>query len=188
MGAKVIAVADYFEAITAKRHYREPMAIDTAFGLLREGIGSHFESSMVEALIAYYTKVYLEENSKTVWYGTDRRKPRVPCRIPVFCQVNGRTLSTTSEDISASGVYIAAQEEIPEGVPVILTIALPESSSKMIRAVGRVAWVNKVGNQKKPEFPAGFGVELLEFKGATGANFRNFMSRYAPAAYALGNI
>ncbi|MBU6391755.1 MAG: HD domain-containing protein, partial [Planctomycetes bacterium] len=36
LGAKIIAVADFFEAITSKRHYRDPMPLDIAFQLLKE--------------------------------------------------------------------------------------------------------------------------------------------------------
>ncbi|HBG06868.1 MAG: phosphohydrolase [Geobacteraceae bacterium GWC2_58_44] len=51
LGAKVIAVADFFEAVTSQRHYRDPMQIEEAFRLLREGSGSHFDKHIVEALI-----------------------------------------------------------------------------------------------------------------------------------------
>jgi HD-GYP domain-containing protein (c-di-GMP phosphodiesterase class II) len=37
LGARIIAVADFFEAITAKRHYREPMQIDDAMRIIDEG-------------------------------------------------------------------------------------------------------------------------------------------------------
>ena len=43
IGAKIIAVADFYEAITAKRHYRDPMPVDAALKLLQDGIGNHFE-------------------------------------------------------------------------------------------------------------------------------------------------
>jgi putative nucleotidyltransferase with HDIG domain len=56
LGAKIIAVADFFEAITAKRHYREPMPLDTAFGLLMEGCDIHFDRKIVEAFIRHYKK------------------------------------------------------------------------------------------------------------------------------------
>jgi len=51
LGAKVIAVADFYEAVTSQRHYRDPMLTEEAFRLLREGSGSHFEKKIVEALI-----------------------------------------------------------------------------------------------------------------------------------------
>jgi len=68
LGAKIIAVADVFEALTSRRHYREPMPIDQAFDKLVGKIGSHFDKRCVEALINYYNRQvttdvpYLYEN------------------------------------------------------------------------------------------------------------------------------
>ncbi|HEY5974493.1 MAG TPA: HD domain-containing phosphohydrolase, partial [Geobacteraceae bacterium] len=56
LGAKILAVADFFEAVTAKRHYRDPMPVEEAIRLLREGSGTHFEKKIVDALISYYSK------------------------------------------------------------------------------------------------------------------------------------
>jgi HD-GYP domain-containing protein (c-di-GMP phosphodiesterase class II) len=56
MGARIIAVADFFEAVTSKRHYRDPMSIDVAFGFLNEMNGVHFDKRVVEAFISYYSR------------------------------------------------------------------------------------------------------------------------------------
>lgn len=56
LGAKIIAVADVFEALTSKRHYREPMPVEEAFALLDKKIGSRFDRDCVEALVSYYWK------------------------------------------------------------------------------------------------------------------------------------
>ncbi|MDE2217290.1 MAG: HD-GYP domain-containing protein [Planctomycetota bacterium] len=56
LGAKIIAVADFFEAITSKRHYRDPMPLDIAFQLLKEETGKSFDRKVVEAFISYYGK------------------------------------------------------------------------------------------------------------------------------------
>jgi len=56
LGAQIIAVADFFEAITASRHYRAPMPIDKAFKLLRSEAGNHFSQRIVDAFIRYYFK------------------------------------------------------------------------------------------------------------------------------------
>jgi HD-GYP domain-containing protein (c-di-GMP phosphodiesterase class II) len=56
LGAKIIAVADFFEAITSKRHYREPMPLDTAFELLMDKSDIHFDMKIVEAFMRYYKK------------------------------------------------------------------------------------------------------------------------------------
>ena len=53
-GAKVIAVADVFEALTSKRHYRDPMPVNEAMDHLVANIGNHFDSSCVGAFINYY--------------------------------------------------------------------------------------------------------------------------------------
>ena len=57
LGARIIAVADYFEAVTSKRHYRDPMPVDEAFALLRQESGAHLDKRFVEALISWYTRV-----------------------------------------------------------------------------------------------------------------------------------
>ena len=61
IGAKIIAVADFFEAVTSMRHYREPMPTEEAFRLLREGSGSHFDKRIVEALIICRKRAAAEE-------------------------------------------------------------------------------------------------------------------------------
>lgn len=57
LGAKIIAVADFFEAITAKRHYRDPLPLETAFDLLNKESGVHFEPYIVEAFVRFYQRV-----------------------------------------------------------------------------------------------------------------------------------
>ncbi len=51
LGARIIAVADFFEALTSKRHYREPMGISEAIELLEAGSGSHFDPKVVAAFM-----------------------------------------------------------------------------------------------------------------------------------------
>lgn len=63
LGAKIIAVADFFEAITSKRHYRDPMPTDIAFQLLNEEGKIHFDKKVIEAFISYYNRG--DNNQKT---------------------------------------------------------------------------------------------------------------------------
>lgn len=55
-GAKIIAVADFFEALTSKRHYRDPLPVDEVFRMLREKAGIHYETQIIEALASYLCK------------------------------------------------------------------------------------------------------------------------------------
>jgi len=54
LGAKIIAVADVYEALTSKRHYRDPMPVNEAMDYLIDNIGNHFDNSCVSAFINYY--------------------------------------------------------------------------------------------------------------------------------------
>jgi HD-GYP domain-containing protein (c-di-GMP phosphodiesterase class II) len=55
IGSRIIAVADFFEAITAKRLYREPIPVSEAFEMLRRESDVHFSREIVEAFINYYS-------------------------------------------------------------------------------------------------------------------------------------
>jgi hypothetical protein len=63
LGARIIAVADVFEAITARRHYRDPLPVDVAFHLLEKERGVHFESRIIDAFRTYYLNNRQEDRS-----------------------------------------------------------------------------------------------------------------------------
>lgn len=54
--ARIIAVADVFEALTAKRHYRDPLSVKEAFEILDQDVGTKFDGNVVRALKSYYKK------------------------------------------------------------------------------------------------------------------------------------
>lgn len=56
LGARLLSVADVFEAITAKRHYRAPMRTEDAIKTLEDGKGTQFDPHIVDAFIRYYMK------------------------------------------------------------------------------------------------------------------------------------
>ena len=58
LGARIIAVADFFEAITAKRHYREPMEIDDAMELLTKEADIRLDGKIIDAFKRFYSKEY----------------------------------------------------------------------------------------------------------------------------------
>ncbi len=60
VGARILAVADFFEAVTAKRHYREPMSVSDAIRLLREQSGLSFDRQVVDAFLSYYAETHPE--------------------------------------------------------------------------------------------------------------------------------
>ncbi len=50
LGARIVAVADVFEAMTADRPYRAAMPVDQAFALMRATAGEHLAADVVDAL------------------------------------------------------------------------------------------------------------------------------------------
>ncbi|MEJ2154845.1 MAG: HD domain-containing protein [Desulfobacteraceae bacterium] len=58
LGARIIAVADFFEAITAKRHYRDPLPLDVAFHLLDKERAIHLDKEIVDAFKRFFNKTY----------------------------------------------------------------------------------------------------------------------------------
>lgn len=51
LGARIIAVADVFDALTSKRHYRDRMPIQKVLTTIKEGAGNHFDPAVVESFL-----------------------------------------------------------------------------------------------------------------------------------------
>lgn len=55
--ARIMAVADVFDALISKRCYKEAMPLDEAYDIIRESSGSHFDPVVVEAFLKIRPKV-----------------------------------------------------------------------------------------------------------------------------------
>lgn len=64
LGSKIIAVADFFDALTHKRHYRDPMPIEEVIQLVKDQSGTAFEPSVVEAFELFVRKEYIPNQEK----------------------------------------------------------------------------------------------------------------------------
>ncbi len=49
LSGRIIAVTDVFDALTNKRPYKKPFPLEKAFQIIREGIGNHFDPSIVKS-------------------------------------------------------------------------------------------------------------------------------------------
>jgi HD-GYP domain-containing protein (c-di-GMP phosphodiesterase class II) len=54
--AKIIAVADVFEALTSKRYYHEARSPETAFDILNEEAGTKLDENIIQSLKQYWYK------------------------------------------------------------------------------------------------------------------------------------
>lgn len=51
ISARIVSIADVFDALTMERPYKKGWSFDDAFGYLRENAGSHFDPSLVNVFI-----------------------------------------------------------------------------------------------------------------------------------------
>ncbi len=73
--ARIVAVADVFDALTSERPYKPAWSVDDALKLLREESGKHFEPRVVQALIDNLPKV-LEVQKRWLDTAPDLQQPR----------------------------------------------------------------------------------------------------------------
>jgi putative two-component system response regulator len=52
LSARLMAVADVYDALISRRPYKEPIDHDVALSMVRQGSGSHFDPTIVQALMA----------------------------------------------------------------------------------------------------------------------------------------
>ena len=75
LGGRILAVADVFDAITSKRHYRDRMPINNAINIILEGSGTHFDKKIVEIFMELelieLIQVFLSENSDKIVSAAD---------------------------------------------------------------------------------------------------------------------
>lgn len=55
--ARIMAVADVFDALVSKRCYKEPMSVDRAFKVIEESGGSHFDPELTRLFLSIRTEV-----------------------------------------------------------------------------------------------------------------------------------
>ena len=51
LSARVMAVADVFDALVSRRSYKEPFTIEKALDIIREESGTHFDPLVVKAFL-----------------------------------------------------------------------------------------------------------------------------------------
>ena len=51
MEARIMAIADVYDALVSKRCYKEPMSFEQAYKVMMESMGSHFDPQMEEILV-----------------------------------------------------------------------------------------------------------------------------------------
>jgi HD-GYP domain-containing protein (c-di-GMP phosphodiesterase class II) len=50
--ARIVAVADVYDALTSKRVYKKEMSHEEAVSIIQQNSGSHFDPKVVEAFVS----------------------------------------------------------------------------------------------------------------------------------------
>ena len=58
LSARVMAVADVFDALVSRRSYKEPFSFEKAISIIEEGSGSHFDPNVVKAFLEVKDKAH----------------------------------------------------------------------------------------------------------------------------------
>ena len=90
----------------------------------------------------------------------DQRKyPRKPFQVKVTNQKSGFFTYFLSNDISAGGMFLQAEEPLPKGTPLDLKFTLP-NSDQPLRVAAEV--VRVVPPSPDPAQPSGMGIRFLK--------------------------
>jgi len=179
LGARILAVADFFEAITSKRHYREPMPLDVALQELQQQSGTHFEPEVVNAFVRYLQSrkfCLITPNSSTSGASYSRRSPRFDYRSQVSARYDRRVISGNILDISQDGAYISSTDPVEEQAHLVLTFT-PPGSEDLVQLVAEVAWVNKGKMPASTKHPEGFGLTFVNVPENIQTLLNNFVAQ-----------
>jgi len=64
IAGRIIAIADVYDSLTRKRHYRDPMPVDEVLDYLAEGSGTRFDPVILDAFLAYQQDSLAEKEER----------------------------------------------------------------------------------------------------------------------------
>ena len=193
LGARIVAVADFYEAVTSKRHYRDPMPTDVAVKLILEQSGTAFDPVVVDAFLRYLDKVEEggPQNREGGGGGGEKvcvlRKTRVPVKAPAEIKTEQGSIKGQVHDVSVSGAYLSVPEDMAEGLMIRVTLKLP-GYDRPLEAAGRIAWVNSGDRRPKPHFPEGIGVEFTDFSESCEDDLQDYIQLNHPEFKHQGSL
>ena len=57
LSARIMAVADVFDALVSKRSYKDGFPFEKALAIMREGFGTHFDPQVLQAFVRFSQRV-----------------------------------------------------------------------------------------------------------------------------------
>jgi putative nucleotidyltransferase with HDIG domain len=92
LGARILTVADAFDALTSKRPYRDALPVDEAVGILEDAAGTQFDPVIVRAFVTSRAAKESDGSDLSVPAGgpsmQDAKRPDMPS-VSAFCNRRG---------------------------------------------------------------------------------------------------
>ncbi|MBR1425599.1 HD domain-containing protein [bacterium] len=116
LGGRILAVADVFDAITSKRHYRDKMPIENAVKILKEGAGSHFDPKLVEAFLSIslnkIVKVFISDSNGKIEHNDESVLQNL--NLQVISDISSKEALSIEEQsiIDIFNLYYLAKPEV----------------------------------------------------------------------------
>lgn len=108
--------------------------------------------------------------------GIERREPRKTFRLSVLFVCNDSEQMGQCIDISSGGMFLTTLPTGNKGDLLELKFRLPGQGEGQVTIGGRIAWVNIPGQEIKPDYPPGYGVEFIDIPETVGVALRRFFS------------
>ena len=170
LGARILCLVDYFDALTSERPYHKPLSIDAAAALIQEEAGKALDPMAVDAFL----RILPELRSKMEGAVMDRPRPMPAVSsgegAPPAGSPRAATMSRTSvfEDIAVAHREIYALYELAQsmGTTLGVTETMGHIASKLSRVVPFSACslflYSEDDDTLQCRFASGTDAELLE--------------------------
>ena len=89
------------------------------------------------------------------------REHRQPSFFALTFTVDDEEFTGKCLDISAGGMFIECQAEIPTGTLINLDFKLPHSETTQVSCRAEVMWLNRKPEPMKPHYPNGLGIKFI---------------------------
>jgi response regulator RpfG family c-di-GMP phosphodiesterase len=60
--ARIVAIADVFDALVSKRVYKDAMPVEKALNIIEEGRGTHFDPNLVDAFLSKFSDIHFPDD------------------------------------------------------------------------------------------------------------------------------
>ena len=118
-GGRILAVADVFDAITSRRHYRDKMPIQNVIDILISGKNKHFDGNLVDAFLKIsldkIVRVFLTENHHSLT-DDDAKTLSMYNLLDIYNFITGENVSDENRHIAELfNFYYSGNVEKSEG-------------------------------------------------------------------------